>query len=130
MLRSLAAVIIGYMIVGLLIFSTDQIFSHLIANFNNMHELPTYYFMISIVTDTLYSFAGGWVCAVIAKSHARLSVLFLIAFGELAGLAATILNWGIVPHYFSFALMILYPPAIWYGARLRGSKEVSRAAAA
>jgi len=111
------------MIVGVLIFGTDQLFSLMIPNFQNLHALPAYYFMISIVTDTIYSALGGWVCAAIAKNHARLSVPFLMAFGELAGLAATIWNWGVVPHYFSFALMILYPPAIWFGGWMKGQRK-------
>ena len=123
MLRAVAAVLVGYITVGVLIFATDQLFGLIIPNMQSMHELPVYYFVISIVTDTAYSALGGWVCAAIGKSHARMSVLFLMALGEVAGLAATIWNWGVVPHYFSFALMILYPPAIWLGGQLQRQRK-------
>ena len=75
------------------------------------------------MTDAIYSALGGWTCAAIARinveKHVEKHVLALIVLGELVGLAATIVNWAIIPHYFSLGLMILYPPAVWIGGRLR-----------
>ncbi|MDE3194740.1 MAG: hypothetical protein KGN84_00225 [Acidobacteriota bacterium] len=130
MWRSVLGFIAGYLVLGLLISCSDFAFSFEIPHFNDGQKRPDYYYLTSIVTDALFSVVGGWICALIARIHARLSILFLIAFGELAGLAATIWNWGVAPHYFSYALLILYPPAIWFGGQLRMRGLLNRAAAA
>jgi hypothetical protein len=127
MWRSIAAVFFGYAVTGILIFGTDLIFAATVPGFSQMTMPPTYYFAVSIVTDTLYSVLGGWVCALIAKRRIRDHVLALIALGELVGVASTVAFWNHVPHYFSFALIVLYPPAVWIGSRL---KKADRAAAA
>jgi hypothetical protein len=33
--------------------------------------------------------------------------------------AATVFFWTTVLHWFGFCLLILYPPAVWLGSRLR-----------
>jgi len=55
----------------------------------------------------------------LAKTRVRDRVLALIALGELVGVVSTIALWGTVPHYFSFALLVLYPPAVWIGSLFR-----------
>ena len=119
MWRSIAAVVFGYLITGVLIVITDQIFELTIPGFRQMAMPPDFYFATSIVTDALYSAAGGWLCAVIAKTRVRDHVLALIVFGELAGVASTVALWSKVPHYFSFALLAVYPPAVWLGSKLK-----------
>jgi hypothetical protein len=32
------------------------------------------------------------------------------------GIASTIYLWHTAPHYYSFYLLIMYPPAVWIGA--------------
>jgi hypothetical protein len=119
MWRSIAAVVFGYLITGVLIVITDQIFELTIPGFKQMAMPPDFYFGVSIVTDALYSAVGGWTCAAIAKTRIRDHVLALIALGELMGVASTVALWQKVPHYFSFTLLALYPPAVWLGSRLR-----------
>jgi hypothetical protein len=43
----------------------------------------------------------------------------LIILGELMGVASTVYLWNTVPHYYSFFLLIVYPPAVWLGAKLK-----------
>jgi hypothetical protein len=40
-------------------------------------------------------------------------------FGEIAGIVSTKLGWRIQPHWFAFALLVLFPIAVWAGSRLR-----------
>ncbi len=119
MWRSIAAVVFGYLITGVLIVITDQIFALTIPGFKQMAMPPDFYFAISIVTDALYSAAGGWTCAAIANRRVGDHVLALIVLGELVGVASTVALWGTVPHYFSFALLAIYPPAVWLGSKLK-----------
>ena len=117
MVRTILAVIVGFLFIGMLITGTDQIFAFGIDGFDTQADKPNYYYLISIATDNFYSIIGGWVCATIAKNDLRRSANGLIILGELAGVASTVFLWKTVPHYYSFALLILYPPAVLFGSK-------------
>jgi hypothetical protein len=118
MLRTIGAVLAGYVAIGVLIFGTDQLFAALIPGFSSMAMPPDYYFAASVATDTAYSIGGGYLCARIAQAGIRSATIGLMVFGELMGLASTVYLWKTVPHWYSFALLLLYPPAVWIGSRL------------
>jgi hypothetical protein len=120
MLRAIAAAVLGYVFIGALIFGTDQVWAHVIPGFTETTKAPPTYFAVSMLTDTIYSAIGGWLCAMIALGDKR-STWALIIIGELAGVASTVYLWNTVPHWYSFFLLIAYPPAIWYGAKFRKS---------
>jgi len=131
-MRIAAAVLAGYVAVGILVVLTDYIFAAVIPGFRAMTTLPLYYFLIATITDTLYSAAGGYLCAVIARAAVRKATLGLMIFGEIIGVVSTVLGWRIQPHWFALALLVLFPLAVWIGSRLRsGGTEpamISRAA--
>lgn len=131
MLRNILAVIAGYLATGLLVFSTDQFFAAIVPGFKSITTPPLYYFLISIVTDTLYSIIGGFLCSRIARLPSRRNAtLSLILLGEFVGLVSTVFLWKIVPHWFSFALLLLYPPAVWLGYKLQSRQARLHPAAA
>jgi hypothetical protein len=119
MVRIAAAVLAGYVAVGVLVVLTDLIFAAVIPGYRSMTTLPLYYFVIVTLTDTLYSVAGGYLCAAIARASVRKATLGLMIFGEIIGIVSTILGWRIQPHWFAFGLLVLFPMAVWYGSRLR-----------
>jgi hypothetical protein len=80
---------------------------------------PVYYFQISLLTDAIYSILGGYLCAWIAGALARKATLGLIVGGEILGVVSVIVFWSSVPHWFGFGLLLVYPPAVWLGSRLR-----------
>lgn len=129
MVRNIVAVVAGYVAMGLLVVGTDQVFAVVIPGFKYMPMPPTYYFIVSLITDSLYGALGGYLCSRIAQPPYRSAAIGLIIFGELMGVATTIVFWKIVPHWFSFALLILYPPAVWIGSRLRSHSAQVKAAA-
>ena len=117
-MRSIIAALLGYALVGVLIAGTDQLFAHAIPGFSSMKMPPGWYFAASIVADTIYAFMGGWLCGRISRGNIH-AALGLIMIGELAGIASTVYLWNRVPHYYSFCLLITYPPAVLFGAKLR-----------
>ncbi len=134
MLRTVGAVLAGYIAIGVLVVLTDLIFAAAIPGFRAMATPPPNYFVIVTCTDTLYSIAGGYLCAVIAGAAIRGATLGLMIFGEIMGAASTILQWHTQPHWAAVALLVLFPIAVWIGSRLRlgGSEQamMSRAASA
>jgi hypothetical protein len=127
MLRIIGSILAGYCIIGLLVVVTDQVFAAVIPGFKSMPIPPDYYFAISLVTDTLYTVAGGYLCARIAANFARTATLGLIVFGEVMGLVSLVMSWKTVPHWYGVALLVIYPPAVWAGSRIK-SRTVQRAA--
>jgi len=127
MVRAVLAAIAGYCGIGVLVVFTDQLFNLLINGFNAAATPPPYYFVISLFTDCFYSFLGGYLCASIAKHSAPLATRILMIGGELVGLASVIAFWHAVPHWFALALLIVFPPAVWAGSRLRVRSEPSAA---
>ena len=119
MSRIIGAAIAGYVAIGILVVCTDRIFALLVPGFTSMPALPLYYFVTSLITDTLYSILGGYICAWIAGPMVRKAALGLIIGGEILGLISVIVFWQTVPHWFGFGLLVVYPPAVWLGSRLR-----------
>jgi hypothetical protein len=120
MFRTFVAALLGYVVIGVLIFGTDHSYAALVPGFSSMKPVPTWYFLASMATDTIYTMLGGWLCAVISKRELQ-AKLGLILMGELMGLVSTVYLWNTVPHYYSLYLLAAYPPAVWYGAKLRTS---------
>jgi len=119
MLRAIGSIFAGYIAIGVLVVLTDQVFAAAIPGFRNMSMPPLYYFVIVLCTDTLYTVGGGYLCAACARASARTATLGLMVFGEIAGIVSTILGWRIQPHWFAFALLVLFPIAVWIGYKLR-----------
>jgi hypothetical protein len=119
MVRIVAAVFAGYVAIGILVVLTDQVFALSVPGFRTMSPPPLSYFVIVLCTNTLYSVFGGYLCAVIARAAVRNATLALMIFGEIMGVVAVVLAWRTEPHWYAFALLVLYPPAIWCGSRLR-----------
>ena len=127
MWRAVLAPIVGYAAIGVLVVFTDQLFSLLTNGFGSASTPPGYYFALSLVTDSIYSVLGGYLCAALGGHLARRSTLILILGGELIGLAAMMARWQTTPHWFALALLIVYPPAVWAGSRLRMRAQPSQA---
>lgn len=124
MVRTVIAAISGFLGIGILVRFTDLLFARLVQGWNPK-DPPLYYFAVSLGTDFLYSIIGGYICALIAEENRPKATLWLIVFGEVLGVAAQVALWGVVPHWFSVGLLILYPLGVWIGSRLRGRREVA-----
>ena len=120
MLRSIGAVAAGYLTIGILIVLTDRLASAPPSSLK--------YFLVTLVTDSLYTIVGGFLCAAIAGEQARGASLSLIAFGELLGVISLVRYWGAQPHWFAIALLLIYPAGIWIGYTVSSVRRKSRAA--
>ena len=118
MWRIPAAVLAGYLFIGVLVVITDQIFNMVIPGFKLMTMPPFYYFAISLFTDFVYSIAGGYLCVWIARERAWTATIALMVFGEAIGLASQIMLWKTVPHWYALALLVLFPIGVWLGWKL------------
>jgi hypothetical protein len=126
MIRTIIAAVAGFLGIGILVRFTDLLFAGLVAGWDPKAP-PLYYFAVSLGTDFLYSIIGGFICAFIAEEHWRRATLWLIVVGEIIGIAAQVVLWKTVPHWYGIGVLILYPAGVWIGSSLR-SKRTVRAA--
>jgi len=121
LLRSVASVVVSYIVVYGIVFCSDPILAHLFPGQYVAGKVPPVFLLwISTGIFALATLLGGWLCALIspAKPGTHLFVLFLI--GEVLGLFFTARMWGAWPHWYSLAWLIVWPVFLWIGARLRG----------
>ncbi len=121
MIRTILAALVGYALIGVLIKGTDHLYAQLIPGFSAMKMPPTWYFLVSMASATLFTVAGGCLCALVSRADVRATV-GLIVLGEVMGIASTVYLWKTVPHYYSFYLLVVYPLAVWFGANMRRPK--------
>ena len=74
----LMAALAGYVGIAFLIVATDWILGFTIPELRTALEMPTYYFAAVLATDAIYSMAGGYLCAAIARTAARNAAIGLM----------------------------------------------------
>jgi hypothetical protein len=123
--RIIAAALVGYVAIGVLVVTTDKVIEAIIPGFATLEVRPLLYFIVSLATDFVYSVLGGYLCCVIARDRCRNATLVLLIGGELIGIASQLALWHTVPHWFGIVLLLLYPPAVWIGSSLRSRSAKS-----
>jgi hypothetical protein len=119
MVRNIGAVLAGYVSIGILVVLTDLALAAIRpGEYLSGQVPPTWYFVVSLFTASLYSVFGGWLCGWIARARQWKPLLALAVFGELMGVISTIMFWGKQPWWYALALLILYPPAVFLGGYL------------
>jgi hypothetical protein len=108
--RTILAVLLGFALTSTLIRTTDTLFG--------VKTPGTGYFALSFAMDTIACLLGGWLCAIVSRNHVQ-AVIGLILFGEILGIGSVAYAWNRQPHLFNLCLLGMYPPAIWFGAKLR-----------
>lgn len=104
------AAIAGYTLIGCLISVTNVAY----GAFLPVH----WYFGAALFSDTVYSVAGGFLCARVARSGELTALILMMAFGEVFGLSSQVLDRGRTPLWFAAGLLLGYPPAVWLGWKL------------
>jgi hypothetical protein len=122
MKRVILGFLLGYIFIGLATVMTHQL---LYARMVPSEDSPrTQYLAVITATDILLAILGGWFCATVSLK-AREATLALVIVGEVSRVAVALLFWSAVPHFYNFVDWIVYPPAVWLGARL-GSRVVPK----
>jgi hypothetical protein len=106
--RIILAVLAGYITNGILVVATEQVLSS--------RATPTlHYFVVDLISQCLYTIAGGYLCCVIAGLVHRAAMAGLIGLGVLVGTVSLVTSWTTEPHWYGVALLAVYPPCVWIG---------------
>jgi len=121
MVRSVLAIVAGFLFIGLLAFATDGVAHTLRPDIfgpnSSTSNVP--YLVIAIIYVGVYATVGCWLAAVIAGRWPMRHALILGVLGLVFNLVAVPGMWRLFPHWYTVVSLILVMPFAWLGGRLR-----------
>ncbi|HEU0054362.1 MAG TPA: hypothetical protein VFQ39_14340 [Longimicrobium sp.] len=121
MLRSIVAVVAGFLFIGALSFGTDAIVrSAMPGAFDaagRTDSVPLLLFFIVYVG--VFAVAGCYLAARLAPSRPMRHALVLGVLGLVFNVAGTVAMWDTAPAWFHVVSLLLVMPYAWLGGRLR-----------
>lgn len=128
--RSIAAVVIGFIVIGVLAVGTDAAV---------MAALPGYFaggrltdpglLLLTLAYVTLFAVAGCYLTARLAPRRPMAHALVLGVLGLLFNIAGTMARWETAPAWYHVVALALVMPSAWLGGWLR-ERELRRRGAA
>jgi len=116
LLRSIASVVLSYIVVTAIVILSDPLLSRLFpGQYVSGKTAPTYILWIGASIFAVASIIAGWMCVRIAPSKPGTHLLVLFVVGEVAGVISTIVNWNRWPHWNSFLWLAIWPVFLWIG---------------
>ena len=120
LLRSIASVVLSYIVVYGIVFCSDPILSHFFPTQYVAGKVPPPFLLwISTAIFAIATLLGGWLCVRIAPSKPGVHLFVLFVVGELVGLGFTVKMWGNWPHWYSLVWLVVWPVFLWIGGRGR-----------
>lgn len=118
LLRSIASVVLSYIVVYGIVFCSDPILSHFFPTQYVAGKVPPPFLLwISTAIFAAATLLGGWLCVRIAPAKPGIHLLVLFVVGELVGLGFTVNMWGTWPHWYSVVWLVVWPVFLWIGGR-------------
>ena len=124
LLRSAAAIVVGFLSVAVLSLATDQVL-HIVGVYPPWGE-PMYdtgLNLLALSYRTLYTILGGYITAALAPHAPMRHVLVVAVLGFVMGTIGAIaaINIGnLGPNWYPIALAITGGPCVWLGGALHG----------
>ena len=123
MIRSLSAVIAGFMVWTVVFLGGNQLFFVLFRGRyrEDMSTDDGLVLLATLLLSVLASVAAGWVAVAIAKTkprqHAAVLGLVLLA----VGIWVQLMSWDALPLWYNLCFLVLLLPATILGGRLRSA---------
>ena len=120
MLRSILAVVVGFLVIGGLVGVTDlavhSLFPGRFAANGGITD-PTL-LLVTEIYVFVYATAGCWLCARIAGRRPMFHALFLGVLGFIFNIVGSSMTWQLYPAWYHVVALILVMPAAWLGGRI------------
>jgi hypothetical protein len=122
-LRSIGAVVAGFVVVVVLSLGTDVVL-HGTGVFPPWHQrMSDALFLLATVYRTVYCVAGSYIAARFAPDKPIKHALVLGVVGFIVSTAGAVATWNkgpeFGPHWYPVALIVTAIPCAWLGGRLR-----------
>lgn len=128
MMRSVWAILAGFILIGVLGFGTDAILRVMSpGSFNEGGGSDNLAILLGqMLYSALYGVVGCYVAARLAPSKPMKHALILGVIGVFAAGAANAALWGHVPAWYVITNVLLVLPLAWLGGRIRENQIASR----
>jgi hypothetical protein len=130
LLRSTAAVLVGFLAVAILSLATDQVL-HVLEVYppwgQSMHDPALN--LLALSYRIVYTILGGYICAALAPGSPMRHVVVLGIVGFITGSAgaiAAITMADLGPSWYPIALALTGFPCVWLGGVLHGIRHPAR----
>lgn len=120
MLKSIAVVIVSYMLSVILVFATNPLLARIFpGDFEKGHVPSNPALVTSTALFAVVSILCAWICGHFAPRRPDLHVLWFFVIGEVMGIAFTIPNWSKGwPHWYWISWLLAWPLSCWLGLLL------------
>jgi hypothetical protein len=117
MLKSIGAIVAGFILVLLLSIGTD-------FALGKLGVVPTLWWMllIALIYRSIYACAGGFITATLAPNHPTRHAIILGSVGTVFAILGSISNMGkitIASVWYPLMLIMLTLPSVWLGSKLK-----------
>jgi hypothetical protein len=121
MMRSIWAVVAGFLFVAVLSFGTDAIMHALWPKLFDANGGTSNFVILCLTTVYVGVFAvvGSYITARLAPSNPMRHALILGVLALAFTLMATMRMWNLAPAWYNILNLILVMPYAWFGGRLR-----------
>ena len=118
-LKSIWAILAGFLVTVILSIATDQILEK-----TGLMKIPFDYnsdgfIIIVILYRTIYGILGSFITASLAPSRPMRHVMIGACIALVLATIGTIAMWDVPPHWYPITLIILVLPTAWVGGKLR-----------
>lgn len=130
MLRSILAIVVGFVVIGVLAFGTDALVHAMMPGaFDAALRTDNVPILVgTIVYVTIYAIAGSYLTALLAPSRPMRHAMILGVLGLLFNIAGTYAGWAKAPAWYHITALLLVLPSAWIGGWLRERQLASAAA--
>lgn len=127
MMRSVWAILAGFILIGVLAFGTDAIIRAMSpwafdAN-GATRNLPI--LLVMLIYSSVYGTVGTYLAARLAPSKPMMHALILGVIGVITASLLTMSMWDHAPRWFNIAGVVVVLPLAWLGGRLRENEIAS-----
>jgi len=130
-LRSVAAVVVSYGVVFVLVLLSDPLLTDLYPGLQVRGQVrPAFMLRMSTWAFVVAAILGGAICVRTAPSRPSRHLFWLFILGEMMGLVTTIMNWNKGwPHWHSLVWLAVWPVSLFPGGLAKKRQDAKKAAA-
>ncbi len=118
-LKSIWAILAGFLVVVFLSIATDQVLERTGLMKSPFNENSTLFIVFVIFYRTVYGLLGSYITAALAPFRPMQHVMIGGFIGFFIAVFGTFAMWDVPPHWYPVTLDILALPTAWAGGKLR-----------
>lgn len=124
MVKSILAIVVGFILVGVLSIGTDLILeaTHIFPPISEPQAYTWKLLLLALIFRTVYAGIGGYITAILAPNKKMEHVIILAAIGLIVAIIGALSHTNLGNVWYPISLAILSPIAVVLGAKIKVGK--------